>query len=168
MLDIYEMYYFEVELSPCCDMSDGWVSIVGTGSDNECFFTFLCSPDGNSIAYQDMDGEWFERDDFAFMLTDGETSLGLDVSGGIGTTVEITNSGDETLTNIPVDIVVFGGMLGNINVHIEETVNLDPGDSASVGTGVFLGLGKIAIGVIADDVVEYHSGMQLFIFTIIQ
>jgi len=168
-LDIYEMHYFEVELSPCCNMSDGWVSIVGTGSDNDCFFSFLCSPDGNSIAYQLMEGELVERDDFAFMLTDGEeTSLEMDVTGGLGVTVEITNIGDETLTDIPIDIVIFGGLFGRIEVQVEESMNLNPGDTASVGTGLFLGLGKIAIGLIADDVVEYPSGLQLLIFTIIQ
>ena len=37
----------------------------------------------------------------------------------------------------------------------------------SVGTGLFLGLGKIVIGVIVDDQVEYKKGLQLLIFTLI-
>jgi hypothetical protein len=171
----YELYYFETQLDPCCDLEEGWISILSTGSDNDCFFGWFESFDGNGDAVSYGNGQWWwhsstlHSSDLAVILTDGrEPDFEIAIKSGFGVTLEVTNSGDETLTGIPVDIVIYGGILGKINVHVRETINLDPSDSASVGTGVFLGLGKIAIGVIADDVVEYHSGLQLLIFTIIQ
>jgi len=162
----FELIYFEYELDTWCNLSDGWFSIQSIDSDNDCSFGWFESPDGNDIIIQNS----IQRPtDVAFIFTDGEESaIDINVKSGLGVTLEVTNSGNETLTGIPVDIVVYGGIFGKINAHVRETISLYPGDTASVGTGVFLGLGKIAIGVIADDVVEYYSGMQLLIFTIIQ
>ena len=162
----FELYYFEADLNPCCNLSNGWVSIIKKDSPTDSMFGWHDSPDGNDKMYQNTIQC---PTDVAFILTDGEEpDLEINIKSGFGATIEITNSGDETLTGIPVDVVVYGGMLSMINVHVRETIHLDPSDTASVGTGLFLGLGKIAIGVIADDVVEYHSGLQLFIFTIVQ
>jgi len=162
----FELIYFEYELNTCCNLSDGWFSIQSIDSDNDCSFCWFESPDGNDIIIQNS----IQRTtDVAFIFTDGEESgIEINVKSGIGVTLEVTNSGTETLTEIPVDIIVYGGIYGKIKVHVRETINLDPGDTASVGTGVFLGLGKIAIGVIADDVVEYKQGLHLLIFTLIK
>ena len=98
----------------------------------------------------------------------GSTSEISSVKGGFGGAIEISNTGTETLNDIPVEVVVFGGILGKINVKIEETISvLEPGETVSVKTGILLGLGKIAIGVIADDVVSYNKGFQLLILTVV-
>jgi len=167
-LDIYEKFYFKLELSPCYEMSNGWISIVGSGSENGCRFVLLCSPDGNDNAYQLMLGDMYEREDFAFMLIDDEeASIQIDVTGGFGSTIGITNSGDETLYDIHVDIMVFGGILRRISAQVEDTISsLEPDETKTIEIA-FLGFGGIAIGVIADDVVEYKNGMQLFIYTLL-
>lgn len=64
------------------------------------------------------------------------------------------------------DIYVVTKTAGKINVHVRETLSPNPDKTKSVGPGIFFGLGKIAIGVIADDVVDHKKGLQLFIFTI--
>ncbi len=162
----FELYYFEADLNPCCNLSNGWVSIIKKYSPNDCTFGWHESPDGNDKIIQNIN---WRSTDVAFILTDGEEpDLEINIKSGLGATIEVTNSGNETLTGIPVDVVVYGGLLSKINVHVRETISLDPDETKPVGTGIFLGLGKIAIGVIADDVVEYHSGLQLFIFTIVQ
>jgi len=162
----FELIYFKYELDTCCNLSDGWFSIQSIDSDNDCSFGWFESPDGNDILIQNS----IQRTtDVAFIFTDGEESgIEINVKSGFGVTLEVTNSGTETLTGIPVDVIVYGGIFGKIKVYVRETINLDPGDTTSVGTGVFLGLGKIAIGVIVDEEVEYEKGKQLLILTIIQ
>jgi hypothetical protein len=42
--DDYEMYYWETELDPCCDISQGWISIQNTYSPSQCWFLWAGSP----------------------------------------------------------------------------------------------------------------------------
>ncbi len=159
----FELYHFEVDLGLCFDLSNGWVSIIKKYSPNDSVFGWQESQDGNDKLYQN---EIERAMDVAFILAEsGDPELEIEINSGLGVTVKVTNIGNETLTNIPIDIMVYGGMLGNINKQVRETIHLDPGDTASVGSGLFLGLGKIIIGIFADDVVEYKSGFQLIIFT---
>jgi hypothetical protein len=69
----FEVYYFsDVELNPCCDLTEGWVSIYSTYSPHDCILGWAESPDGNSNAVQFWDGTWWAlNDDLAYMLTDG-------------------------------------------------------------------------------------------------
>lgn len=161
-----ELYYFEADLSLCFELSDGWVSIIKKYSSNDSIFGWAESSDGNDNLFQN---DTQLTRDVAFILAEsGEPELEIDVKGGLGASVKVINIGNETLTNIPVDIMVYGGMLRKINVQVRETINLNSGDTASVGTGLFLGIGKITIGIVADDVVEYKSGFQLLFLTIIK
>ena len=43
----YDLYYWETELTPCCFLPNGWVSIQSISSDNDCYFHWVISPDGN-------------------------------------------------------------------------------------------------------------------------
>lgn len=167
---VWDLYYLKYDLNPSCSLSKGWVSICNSNSPNDCVFCWATSPDGDGRALLDYVNFWQDLPDLALMLSDEEeTSLEISIKGGFGSTIEITNNGAETLTNVPIDIMVFGGILRQINVHIEEVISsLEPGGKTSIETGFFFGLGKIAIGVIADDVAEYHSGRQLLIFTMVK
>ncbi|KYK20278.1 hypothetical protein AYK24_10265 [Thermoplasmatales archaeon SG8-52-4] len=161
----FELYHFEVDLGLCFDLTCGWVSIFSKYSPTDSVFGWIESPDGNGKLFQND----IERDmDVAFLLAEiGDPEIELSINGGLGVSVEITNIGNETLTNIPVDIVVYGGLLSKTKINKREAVNLNPGDTTSIKSGLFFGLGKIQIGVIADDVVKYTSGSQLLIFTLI-
>lgn len=161
----FELYHFEVDLGLCFDLTCGWVSIFSKYSPTDSVFGWIESPDGNGKLFQND----IERDmDVAFLLAEiGDPEIELNIGGGLGVTVEITNIGNETLTNIPVDIVVYGGLFSKTKINKREAVNLNPGDTTSIKSGLFFGLGKIQVGVIADDVVKYTSGSQLLIFTLI-
>lgn len=67
---IFEMNYFEVQLFPVCDISNGWISIISTGSDHGCAFLWANSPDGNKNSFQTRGGLVQLNDDFAFSLTE--------------------------------------------------------------------------------------------------
>ncbi len=45
----YEMLEYHADLSPCCDLSDGWISIQGTGG-SDCWFLWTSSPVGDGKA----------------------------------------------------------------------------------------------------------------------
>jgi len=67
----FEMYYWETDLDPCCQIDNGWVSIQSIQSPNECYFLWAGSPEGNWNGQQNWvpfpDGE----DNLAFQLTAG-------------------------------------------------------------------------------------------------
>jgi hypothetical protein len=64
----FEMYYWEVDLDPCCPLRSGWVSIQSIQSPNDCWFLWAGSDDGDLFAYQNDDPV---DTDLAFELTDG-------------------------------------------------------------------------------------------------
>ena len=103
------------------------------------------------------------------------TSLDINVRGGLGVTAEFTNTGTEPITDMLTHIQIFGDIYINgnyiftmINVHAKKTMSLDPGETKTLRTGIFFGLAKIDIDVIADTdeyIVEEYTGQHLFIFT---
>ena len=92
------------------------------------------------------------------------------MTGGSGVTlVQLKNNGNTTVDNFPVDFLVKGGILKKIEVKAGETISgLAPGDTTSLQTGMFFGLGKITIFVVGDGIIAYKHGIQLFTYTIIQ
>lgn len=73
----FEMYYWEVDISPCCYLPNGAVSIQSIYSPSGCEFWWACSPEGNFNAMHN----WVAYDppvNFAFELT-GEGTSSIDV-----------------------------------------------------------------------------------------
>jgi|GEM_PF-1689791 len=66
----FDTYYFSLDLDPCCELTDGWVSIQCTYSPNGCLFMWSNSPQGDGFAYQEGAGPLA---DLAIYLT-GEPS----------------------------------------------------------------------------------------------
>ncbi|MBN1457008.1 MAG: hypothetical protein JW912_04060 [Sedimentisphaerales bacterium] len=65
---IYNQYiYYSVDLSTCCTLTDGWVSITGQGDEN-CWFLWIDSGTGDGIIYSDISGIE-EGEDLNFCLT---------------------------------------------------------------------------------------------------
>jgi hypothetical protein len=70
-----KLYYFEYDLDPCCQLSNGWVSVFKVSNPNECIFAWMVSNDGdkqfwsqNISANMWITNAW----DLAFILTDGD------------------------------------------------------------------------------------------------
>jgi hypothetical protein len=65
----WELYYWEVNLVPCCPQRDGWVSIQSIDSPYDCWFIWAGSDDGDLYSYQE-NGDPPDLDyDQAFELT---------------------------------------------------------------------------------------------------
>ena len=65
----FEMYYWETDLDPCCQLDMGWVSIQSISSPNGCWFLWAGSDDGDLFAIQDGADPPELLTDLAFELT---------------------------------------------------------------------------------------------------
>ncbi len=85
--EYFELYYFETDLEPCCQVSNGWVSIQSTYCPSGGWFMWMYSPDGNKNMYQFHTGWINYQDDVSFILTDGEpTDPDLECDGELSWT----------------------------------------------------------------------------------
>jgi len=91
------------------------------------------------------------------------------ITGGLGVTAVIKNNGNGSATDVEWRIGAHGGLLGLVDEEENDTIpRLDPGESQSVSTGIFLGFGPISIYATADDAGVEKRGTQIIIFTLIR
>ncbi len=95
--------------------------------------------------------------------------LNFSITGGVGVSVVIRNTGLEDATNVPWSIHVEGGFLGLISKTAEGTIDHIPaGQSISVKTGVFFGFGPILITARVAALEKTAAGNQFFIFSMVK
>jgi hypothetical protein len=96
------------------------------------------------------------------------------ITGGLGITTEVKNTGDCEATNVTTTITVTGGILKKINTTVTDIASLLAIDDVqSVKTGMFIGFGKITITVSSEcaegkSCTQTKEGFQLFIFSIVK
>jgi subtilisin family serine protease len=98
-------------------------------------------------------------------LADLVSDLEVNITGGFGIQAVITNQGASDLTDVNWQIHVKGGILGLINKTVSNTVDIQAGESITVSTGMFFGLGSIVIRVRADTDAKTVMGKQLLIYS---
>jgi hypothetical protein len=92
--------------------------------------------------------------------------LECNIQGGRGINVNITNIGPTNAINVDWQINVKGGFLGLINVTKSGSIDtIATGESMQVGTGIFIGLGKIQITIKVDEDTITANATQLIFFT---
>ena len=95
----------------------------------------------------------------------------VDLTGGIGATATIKNSGLAPATNVNIVMTIKGGIFGLIDKEITSDISsIDVDQEASVKSGMFFGLGPIDITISvecsegsSDEIVA--TGIQFLIFT---
>jgi hypothetical protein len=103
----FEMFYWETVLDPCCDMSmyqEGWLSIQSYSSQNNCWFLWAGSDDGDHYHYQEgsSDPEDFINDT-AFELTPaGPPPVPAIACSGVGTAFGDVDPGQNVTCQIKV------------------------------------------------------------------
>jgi len=96
-------------------------------------------------------------------------NLSFTVTGGLGIHVKITNNGKTVNpTNVPWQIHVEGGILHRINHTKNGTVDVAVGETKSVGTNMFFGLGGIQVTVMVGDATKIFEGTQVLIFSMLK
>jgi hypothetical protein len=99
---------------------------------------------------------------------DAPVDINFSITGGFGVYVMITNTGGEDATDVPWLIHVEGGIAGLISKTAEGIIDVAPaGESISVKTGVFLGLGPIVITARVGAIEKTASGTQFIIFSMV-
>lgn len=90
------------------------------------------------------------------------------ISGGMGVSATIKNTGTADATDVEWTLIINGGMLGMINKEISGTIsNLAVGAETTISSGLIVGLGAIEITATADTAQETVSGKQILIFTMV-
>lgn len=97
-----------------------------------------------------------------------EINLIIDISGGFGVKLKITNDGTVNVTDIPWMIHVEGGILGRINKTVNGTVNVSAGETLSVTTVDLFGLGPLTITAKVWDEEQTATGFQFIIFSMVK
>ena len=103
-----------------------------------------------------------------YVFTKGDSGLDIDITGGFGIDAVITNHGSERSTNVTWRLQVTGGILGRINKITNGTIDIPPGESKTISTGLFFGFGDINVNARADYVLKTTTGTQLFILSFVK
>ena len=90
------------------------------------------------------------------------------ISGGLGATAVITNTGTAEALDLECSMTVTGGILGLIDKEISETVDIAIDEEISISTGIILGLGAIEVTVTAGSASDSKTGTQLLVLTMIK
>jgi subtilisin family serine protease len=96
------------------------------------------------------------------------SDIKVNIKGGLRVEAVITNEGTSDITGVDWQIHVEGGILGLINKTVNGTVDIKTGESKTVSTELFFGLGGIVISARADIVGKAVKGTQLFIFSMMK
>jgi hypothetical protein len=89
------------------------------------------------------------------------------ISGGLGVSGSLSNVGTEDASLVPWELSINGGILGLLNNTYSGEIDIPKGNTVSVGSGLFFGLGPIRIMLIADNAVIDTEATQLIIQTVI-
>jgi hypothetical protein len=98
----------------------------------------------------------------------GQPPIVFTIKGGIGVTAVITNNGTKDIIDVPWFIRVDGGILGHIQKTKEGMTNVTAGESATVGTGIFFGLGPIKITVRVGSEEKTAAGTQFLMLSLVK
>jgi len=98
----------------------------------------------------------------------GMPDLSFTVTGGLGIHMKITNSGTANATSVDWQVHVEGGILHRMNHTVDGTVDVAVGETKTVGTKMFFGLGGIQVTVRVGDETRIAEGKQLLILSLLK
>jgi hypothetical protein len=145
-----------------CSTDDGGITWTNPSSQSGSEDAIYADVAGLGFSYEADDTVYYGIGSAEFPI------IGIgEVSGGIGVTVEITNTGTGDAIDLPVTVQASGGMLGMIDKQVDETITVTAEGSATVSLPMIIGFGQVVIEVNAGSVSETFQGTQLLIFTML-
>ena len=113
------------------------------------------------LVYEGTDGiVYYEQGEGDFPILSIES-----ISGGLGVSVDISNTGTGDAEDIAYTLSATGGLLGMINKEVEGTVSISSGSTETISLPMIIGLGSVTIDVQVGSISESVTGTQLLIFT---
>jgi len=98
----------------------------------------------------------------------GVPDLSIEIIGGFGANIIITNNGENDTKEFDVKVHITGGIFKRVNKSYNFTINLLAGESKRVSTGIFFGLGEVYITATTDYKEKTVYALQLLVYTFIQ
>jgi hypothetical protein len=98
----------------------------------------------------------------------GTPNLSFTVTGGFGVHVKITNNGTANATGVAWQVHVEGGILHRMNHTVHGTVDVAAGETKTMKTNMFFGLGAIQVTVMVSDETKIVEGTQVLILSILK
>jgi hypothetical protein len=95
-------------------------------------------------------------------------TLSFTLTGGLGVYLKLTNNGTVDATDITWQIHVEGGIFHRINHSVSGTVDVAVGDTQTVESGVFFGLGNISVTATVGDATKVAEGRQVLILSLLK
>jgi hypothetical protein len=105
---------------------------------------------------------------YVFKKESGIPNLEIGIKGGLAINAIITNHGKTKAYGVEWEIQVKGGLLGLINKTENGIIDIQPGESRTMKTHLFFGLGTITVDVKAADMKKSAEGKQIFFVSIIK
>ena len=94
-----------------------------------------------------------------------ESDLTFSITGGLGIYLKITNNGTENANGVLWQIYVNGGIFGRIDKTVNGIIDIPAGESKTVKTGNYFGLGQIRITVKVAETEKMVWAQKYLIFT---
>jgi len=94
--------------------------------------------------------------------------LDISISGGLGIKMVIKNNGTTIASDVEWELQIKGGFLGRITETMTGTFDLPAGQSKTLSTGIFFGLGPITITAKVAEEEQILTGTQFIIFSIVK
>ena len=91
--------------------------------------------------------------------------LAFNITGGRGVNLKITNNGKENAYGVSWQIHVEGGIFWRIDKTVNGIINIPAGESKTVKTGNYFGLGELKITITVDEAEKMVWGQKYLIFT---
>jgi hypothetical protein len=90
------------------------------------------------------------------------------VSGGMGITATVTNTGTADATDVEWEIQITGGFLGLVDTLVTGTIDtIAIEEETSISSGIFLGLGPVSIEITVGEAQESVEATQLLFWSIV-
>jgi hypothetical protein len=98
----------------------------------------------------------------------GVPDLTIDIIGGFGANIIVTNNGENDTEEFNVEVFINGGIFKIVNKSYDFTIELRAGESKQLSTAMFFGLGKVYITATTQFKEKTVFALQLLIYTFIQ
>ena len=147
-----------------------WYLTIGGPKEDRAYYIsktmdggYIVSGRTNSYGAGDCDG-WLIK----IAPDPGLPNLDIDINGGLGINMVLTNNGSLDATSVPWQINVKGGMRGLVNKTISGTIDVAAGESKTISTGFLFGLGNLQITGKVYEKTKTAGGTQFFILTFLK